>query len=275
MSTSFRRAAVATTAVAGLALAIPGLAGAVNVIPGDTDQGLTIMTAQPGVTVTVDAVDRVGGAVSGTFVNDSGMNLNCTSPNPNPQLRRGGTVTTAEVVRNSVDYYSIFQSDKAGAIVAGSSIPLMGRVGVDVQFWPLLQLLPTGSAASYLSNGVAESAEIGRAYTDAKMHGMAGDVNTFTVNNGATFAWNTKLSPAAMGERGQDPLGALFVCRVGSETGQHYAWAGFEAVDPVDPVDPSTGSLGSLTGSLGSSSAPEAETPAPDPEVVEEDEQTP
>ncbi|QCQ91028.1 hypothetical protein [Rhodococcus sp. SGAir0479] len=254
MATTFRRAAAATTAVAGLALAGAGVAGAANVIPGDTDPGRTIITSQPGVTVTIDTVDRATGAVTGTLVNQSGMNLNCTSPNPNPGLQRGGTVSAATVIRDSLDHYTRFQSDQAGAINAGSNIFLVGRAGVDIPFWPLLQLLPSGSLAGSLSDGTAESAEIANAHQDAKMRGLVGELATFTVNNGVTRPWSTTLSPAAIGERGKDQLGAIFVCRVGADTGQHYAWVGYEGGAAPAPVDD--------TGSLASSSAgtPEALT---------------
>ena len=89
MLTPFRRVALATTAIAGLALTVPGIAAAQNVIPGDTDPGLTIVTGHPGTTVTFDAVDRVTGAVSGTFLNESGMKpeLHLHQPQPQPQTR--------------------------------------------------------------------------------------------------------------------------------------------------------------------------------------------
>ena len=248
MATTFSRAAVATTAAVGFALAGAGVAGAANVIPGDTDPGVTIITSQPGVTVTIDEVDRVTGAVSGTFVNESGSNLTCTSPNPNPNLQRGGTVSTATVVQDSLEYYTQFQSDQAGTVSAGSSVPLIGRVGVNVPFWPLLQLVPTGSLAGSLSDGTAEAADIVTAHTDAKLRGLVGDVSTFTVNNGVTRPWNTTLSPASIGERGDDQLGVIFVCRIGAATGQHYAWVGYEGGAPPAPE---TGSLSG--GSLGSS----------------------
>lgn len=252
MATTFRRAAVATTAVAGLALAGAGIAGAANVIPGDTDPGVTIVTSQPGVTVTIDSVDRTTGAVAGTFVNNSGMNLNCTAPNPNPNLQRGGTVSTATVVRDSLDYYTQYQSDQAGTIAAGSTV-LITKVGVNVPFWPLLQLVPTGSLSGSLSDGTAESATIANAHTEAKMHGLVGEVGTFTVNNGATKAWNTTLSPAAIGQRGTDELGAIFVCRVGTNANvPHYAWVGYESgVAPAPDTDTDSGSLANAP--LGSS----------------------
>ncbi|MCL2533068.1 MAG: hypothetical protein FWE39_02790 [Nocardiaceae bacterium] len=250
MATTLRWAAAATTAVAGLALAGAGVAGAANVIPGDTDPGITIITSQPGVTVTIDEVDRTAGKVSGTFVNESGMNLNCTAPNPNPNLQRGGTVSTATVVRDSLDFYTRYQSDQAGTIAAGSTV-LITKVGVTVPFWPLLQLVPTGSLAGSLSDSTAESAAIDNAHTDAKMHGLVGEVGTFTVNNGATKTWSTNLSPAAIGERGTDELGAIFVCRVGTTANvPHYAWVGYESGQAPAP-DTESGSLGS--GSLGSS----------------------
>lgn len=262
MSSPLRRAAIATTAVAGLTLALPGLAGALNVIPGDTNPGLTIITAKEGVDVTVDSVDRDTGAVSGTFKNDSGANLNCVSPNPNPNLQRGGTVTTAEVARDSMAYYSEFQSGQPGGIDAGSRIVFIDA-GVDVRFWPLLQLLPTGSAAQYLSDGTSIATSIGNANQDAKMKGMVGDVDKFTVNNGQTKDWTSALSPAAQGERGKDPLAALFVCKAGN---QNYAWAGYEEFTPPAP---DAGSLSAISsGSMGSN---EAENPSTDPDATDSD----
>lgn len=258
MSAPFRRAAVATAAIAGLALSLPGLAGAQNVIPGDTNPGKTIVTGQPGVTVTLDEVDRVTGKVSGTIVNESGMNLNCQSANPNPNLNRGATVSTAEVVRASMSYYTLFQSGQSGGFNVGSSIPLMGPAGANAQFWPLLQLLPTGSVANYLSDGAKEAATIGNAHAEARQRGMVGELAIFNnFNNGQTRDWDVTLGPQSIGARGTDPLGVMFVCRVGNESGQHYAWAGYEEVEEV----PDTGSLSSLSsGSL----APSAPAPGPD-----------
>lgn len=255
MPVSLRRTAVAAAAATGLVVSGLATASAQNVIPGDTNPGQTIVTGRDGVAITVDAVDRVTGAVSGTFVNESGSNLNCTSPDANPDTVRGGTVSTAAVIDRSMDYYTRFQNTQPGQVTAGSSIPLLGQAGVDVPFWPLFQLLPTGSAAGSLSDGVSEGADIANANQDALMRGMVGRIGTFTVNNGVTNNWSTTLSPPSIGERGTDPLGVIFVCRVGAASGQHFAFAGYEDVPPPEPGTGSldTGSLGSDEGGAGSS----------------------
>jgi len=250
MHISLRRSAVAAAAAAGLVVSGLAAASAQNVIPGDTDPGQTIFTGRDGVTITIDEIDRETGAVSGTFVNEFGSNLNCASPDANPDLVRGGTVSTAEVIEASIDYYTRYQSSQPGQIVAGSSIPLLGQAGIDVPFWPLFQLLPTGSAAGSLSNSVSEATEIANANRDALMQGMVGRIGTFTVNNGVTRDWSTTLSPPSIGERGTDPLGVIFVCRVGNAGGPHYAFAAYE---DVPPPEPGTGSLAG--GSLGSGEA--------------------
>ncbi|WP_107749410.1 hypothetical protein [Dietzia psychralcaliphila] len=254
MPSSLRRAAVATVAATGLVVSGLAAASAQNVIPGDTDPRQTIFTNRDGVTITIDGIDRETGAVSGTFANTFGSNLNCTSPDANPTTVRGGTVSTAEVVERSIDYYSRFQNTQPGQIQAGSSIPFLGQAGVNVPFWPLFQLLPSGSAAGSLSDGVSEAADIANANQDALMSGMVGRIGTFTVNNGATANWSTTLSPPSLGERGADPLGVIFVCRVGASAGPHYAFTAFEDVPPPEPGTGSLaeGSLGSGEGATGS-----------------------
>src|SRR5699024_10400591 len=148
MSRSLRRAAIATAAVVGVAIATPGLAGATNVIPGDSDPGTKIITGHEGVTVDIESVDRETRLVSGAFVNESGMNLTCQSPNPNPNLNRGGTVTTADVAMASRNYYTLYPEPKPASFDLGSTI-LFTQVGANADFWPLLQLVPTGSAAGF------------------------------------------------------------------------------------------------------------------------------
>ena len=257
MSRSLRRAAIATAAVVGVAIATPGLAGATNVIPGDSDPGTKIITGHEGVTVDIESVDRETGVVSGTFVNESGLNLTCQSPNPNPNLNRGGTVTTADVALASRNYYTLYPEPDPASFNLGSNIIFVGNVGANADFWPLLQLVPTGSAAGFLSDSAAAAAEIGSAHRDAQVRGMVGHVDTFTVNNGQTHAWSTTLGQAATGARGTDPLGAVFNCRVGSNANaDHFLWVGLEEVDEEEP---STGSLGSLTG--GSSGSSGGQTP--------------
>ena len=260
MHTSLRRSAIATAAAAGLVVSGLAAASAQNVIPGDTDPNQTIFTDRDGVTITME-VDRESGEVSGTFTNEFGSNLNCTSPDQNPDLVRGGTVSTAAVIEDSIEYYRQFQNTQPGQIAAGSAIPLLGNAGIEVPFWPLFQLLPTGSAAGSLSDGVSAAAPIATAHQEALTRGMVGEIGTFSVNNGAApREWSTTLSPPSIGERGTDPLGVIFVCRVGNAAGPHYAFAAYE---DVPPPEPGTGSLpggslgseegnGSLSGSLGS-----------------------
>lgn len=258
MSTSLRRTALAAAAAVGLALAAPAGAAAQNVIPGDMLPPDPTLTNLPGVEITVDAVDRGTGAVSGTFVNNTGRNLTCTNPHPNPELARGGTVSTAAVIEQSMDYYSRFRPTYPGAIDIDESLPIGGGVAVYGPLWPILQLIPTGSAAAFLAPEVAASAEITDLQNYATSRGLTGAVPVFTVNNGDTHDWASTLGRAGYGTRDNVGLGALFVCREGDAQSQHYAFAGYEDFD----VEDNTGSLsggslgeGSGNGSLGSFSS--------------------
>ena len=248
MSTSIRRTAVVAAAAVGLALAVPAGAAAQNVIPGDTLPPAPTLTNLPGVEASVVEVDRETGAVSGTFTNNTGRNLTCTNPHPNPELARGGTVSTAAVIGQSMDYYSRFRPTYPGAVDIDESLPIGGGIAVYGPLWPILQLIPTGSAAAFLAPEVAASAEITELQNHATARGLTGAIGVFTVNDGDTHDWNTTLGRAGYGARDNDRLGALFVCREGDAQSQHYAFAGYEEVDE----DEGTGNLPS--GSLGGSS---------------------
>ena len=69
------------------------------------------------------------------------------------------------------------------------------RAGVDAAFWPAPAVVAHRQCGT-AQRGTAEATAIGNAHTEAKMHGMVGEVNTFTVNNGATHNWTATLSPA-------------------------------------------------------------------------------
>lgn len=256
MSTSIRRTAVVAAAAVGLALAVPAGAAAQNVIPGDTLPPAPTLTNLPGVEASVVEVDRETGAVSGTFANNTGRNLTCTNPHPNPELARGGTVSTAAVIGQSMDYYSRFRPTYPGAVDIDESLPIGGGIAVYGPLWPILQLIPTGSAAAFLAPEVAASAEITELQNSATARGLTGAIGVFTVNDGDTHDWNTTLGRAGYGARDNDRLGALFVCREGDAQSQHYAFAGYQEVDEEDEGNGTlpSGSLGggSDSGSLGS-----------------------
>lgn len=255
MSTSIRRTAVVAAAAVGLALAVPAGAAAQNVIPGDTLPPAPTLTNLPGVEAAISEVDRETGVVSGTFANNTGRDLTCTNPHPNPEMARGGTVSTVAVIEQSMDYYSRFRPTYPGAVDIEESLPLVGDLAIYGPLWPILQLIPTGSAAAFLAPEVAASAEITELQNHATARGLTGAIGVFTVNDGDTHNWQATLGRAGYGARDNDRLGALFVCREGDAQSQHYAFAGYEEIDEDEDTDnlPS-GSLGggSDSGSLGS-----------------------
>lgn len=290
MSTSTRlRGLAAITASAALVVGTAGTASAQNVIPGDRNDGRTAIVNSDLGELTILNVDRETGEVSLEFVNESTQSLRCEAPNQDENNRPGSTVSTAPVVDAATEYYERFQVVPAGELEIDFAIPVVGGIDIFAPFWPLLQLVPSGSAAQFLSERVQLQSVVVEGHRHATTSGLAGTANPFTVAAGETATWDVPLNLPTVSPRGEDEVGAIIVCGPGGTQGsqQLYAWSAYESGEAPQP-DPDTGSLagGSLgsgengdsgsLGSLGSSDEPEPTTPAePDPEPEPEPEPEP
>lgn len=256
MSTSARlKGLAAVTASAALVLSSAGVASAQgNVIPGDRYDGRTAIVNAASGEFTVAGVDRASGIVDIAFTNNSGGSLRCEAPNPDPNNRPGSTVSTAPVIEAATEYYQRFQVVPAGEIDIEQSIPLLGGINIYAAFWPLLQLIPSGSAAQFMSDRVQLQATIVDENRHAKTNGLTGTATPFTVDSGATWTGQVQLGPPSTSPRGENKVGAIVVCGPGGTQGnqQLYAWSAFEEGWPA--ADEGGGDSGSLdAGSLGSS----------------------
>lgn len=255
MSTSTRlKGLAAVTASAALVISSAGVASAQNVIPGDRYDGRTAIVNTDAGELTVTGVDREAATVDLEFANTSGSSLRCEAPNPDESNRPGSTVSTAPVIEAATEYYERFQVVPAGEISIEQSIPLLGGINIYAAFWPLLQFVPSGSAAQFMSERVQLQAVIVEENRTAQTSGLTGTTSAFTVANGDTWTGQVSLGLPATSPRGEDKIGAIIVCGSGGTQGsqQLYAWSAFEEGWP--PLTPEGGDTGSLnSGSLGSS----------------------
>ncbi|MFL0577758.1 hypothetical protein [Dietzia sp. 179-F 9C3 NHS] len=237
----------AVAAAAALAVAGAGASTAQNVIPGDDNKGRTVVVGAEGMEIEFVSVARGTGQVVVSLTNNTGQSLRCEAPNEDTSARPGGTVSTAEVVGLSEQFYSSYQNTQYENVVHGS-------VGQLMQLWPLGQLIPTGSAAQFLSDRVQLEADIANAHQQAKQHGYVGTTPAFTINDGATVERTIQLGQPAVSPRGDARLGYFTICGPGGTQGtqQLYAWSAYEEPTESEPgEDPAPN--GSLDlGSLGS-----------------------
>lgn len=288
MSTSTRlKGLAAIAASAALVVGTAGTASAQNIVPGDRYDGRTVIVNTDLGELTITDVDRETGEVSLEFVNRSTQSLRCEAPNQDQSNRPGSTVSTAPVIAAATEYYERFQVVPAGELDVEE-----GALGINIQiyaaFWPLLQLIPSGSAAQFLSDRVQLQAEVVEGHRHATTSGLAGTANPFTVAAGGAATWDVQLSLPTVSSRGEDEVGALIVCGPGGTQGnqQLYAWSAYESGEAPQP-DADTGVLagGSLgegaegaagpQGSLGSSGAPEAPDEGPDEDADDLDDGEP
>lgn len=269
MPTSTRlRGLAAITASVALVVGSAGVASAQNVIPGDRYDGRTAIVNSDLGALTITDVDRETGGVSLEFVNESTQSLRCEAPNQDESNRPGSTVTTAPVIAAATEYYERFQVVPAGELELDFGIPLLGDIEVFAPFWPLLQLVPSGSAAQFLSDRVQLQSVIVEGHRHATTSGLAGTAAPFTVAAGESATWDTQLNLPTVSPRGEDEVGAIIVCGPGGTQGsqQLYAWSAYESGEAPQP-DPDTGSLagGSLgSGEAGNGSAGSLGSEAPD-----------
>lgn len=192
----------------------------------------------------------MNGTASLSFANTSGANLRCEAPNQDESNRPGVTVSTGTVIAAATEYYERFQVVPAGEINIEQSIPLLGGIDILAAFWPLLQLVPSGSAAQFMSERVQLQSVIVEGHREANISGLAGTAGAFTVNNGATWTGTVPLGAPSTNPRGEDKVGAIIVCGNGGTQGsqQLYAWSGYEDgwTPPAPLPGDGTRTLGSL-----------------------------
>lgn len=241
----------AASASAALILGITGTASAQNTIPGDDDEGRTVIVNSADATLELVNVDRDTGEVDYQMTNNLGATLTCQAVSENEDNRPGATISTADVIARGEHFYQHNQVTTVDDIDMG----LGAGGGLVVAIWPILQLIPTGSAAGSLSERAMSQAEIVTGHDNALVGGMAGYDSSFTVEDDTTAERTVTLSPPAQAPRGDDELGIMVMCGEGGTQGdqQLYVWSAYESGE-APAVSP--GGSGSLDlGSLGTDSA--------------------
>lgn len=237
-------AVVATASMAGAQL--PGVDNTTMVFPIDDER----------IQISVDPADVDAGTVRVSIQNNTAQNVNC-------QGRDGaaaGAVTPADITAKSVDFYAKYPHSDLAELQVGIDIDgfasslsnLLPQLAFDLG--SVQGLLP-GSVAGYYDEEWGALAEIGEAYSEARLAGQVGlTANSLSLPAGNTTVVTVPLGHTSIGDREAFQAGFFMTCELG---GQRYVFHGYDGDAPqaegTDEAD--TGSLGGLNaGSLTSGS---------------------
>ena len=239
---------VAALAAVPLVLA-PATAGAQ--VPGEDESTQVVVVDSSDLRVTVDDHAADSPAVTGSVQNNTDHALTCAGPKGKDSY--AGETTEAGIVAEAMRYYTTYPWTAAPSINA--SVTIMGNYPIDL-----------GSVETYIPAAIAGSIRpdlgarrsIADKYTAARLAGKVGRTATFSVPAHTSQTFTSTLGDPSAGARPDFVAGAFFVCT--DETGQAYAFAGYEG--GAAPAE-GTGSLGSAslpTGSLPTGSLPSGST---------------
>lgn len=228
----------ARIAALGLAAAfVAAAAPAANAqIPGDNPRTTVYPVDSNQIQIVVDPVDLEAGTVRVVVQNNTTSNLSCTGIDGGP----AATVTTAEVVARSVDYFTQYPLSELADLTlnlpsqAGGAMPI-GLGSAQVQ---------AGSAAEFLNPEWDALGQSGAALEQARLAGHYGVMGTnITIPATSAFDRTVRLDHPSSGQRADFQTGVFMTCTV---SGQRYAFHAYEGgVKPDYSTNDSTGSLGS------------------------------
>ena len=227
-----RQVVVSSLATAGL-FAGSQFAIASASLPGADFSGRVVITDSTSMSVAVNPHQPTTNNVTGHITNNTTTQFNCAVPGLDNKTWPG-QVTEAQIVKDSMDYYSrnIFQE-------SGFTAPVVGAMGTG----SLYNILPSQSAANSLGNATGTLQQIRTAQNAARVAGHTGDPRvggntTFNVGPGASVNWTAALGAPSSGSRTDFYAAAMFFC---TSAGQSYVFAGYE------PGTPSLDGIGRLS----------------------------
>lgn len=205
-------------------------------IPGDNPRTTVYPVDSTQIQIVVDPVDLETGTVRVVVQNNTASELNCTGIGGGP----AATVTNAEVVARSVDYFTQYPLSELADLTlnlpsqAGGAMPIsLGSVQVQA-----------GSAAEFMNPEWDALGRNGAALEQARLAGHYGVMGTtITISPSSGFERTVRLDHPSAGQRADFQTGVFMTCTV---SGQRYAFHAYEGgVKPVYATNESTGSLGS------------------------------
>lgn len=215
-----------------LAVSAAPVAGAQ--IPGNNPRTTVFPVDDERVQIAVDPLDTEAGTVRVTVQNNTSGNISCTGLDGGP----AGTVTTAEVVARSVDFYS--RHPQSGIADLVLQIPQIGN-----QVIPLGSVQDqAGSLGEFINPEWQALSETGDAFQEARLAGQYGVIpSPLAVSANQAVERVVRLDHPSEGQRADFQTGVFLTCALG---GQRYAFHAYEGeVKPAYGNDASTGSLGS------------------------------
>lgn len=217
-------------------------------LPGTTPGKSLVVVDDTTIQVAVDAPNLAAGTVGVSLQNNSTSAITCTGIKGETPgtLTRAGTVTTTEIVARTVDYYAehLHGYDTVLPVNVGSGNTNMA---ITVGLGSITDLVP-GSLIGGLRPEFGEAGRLNELYTEARLNGLVGPVNSVTIPARSGTTLSVQLGHSSTGVRPADfRPAAVFGCQRG---GQDYIYAGYHGDDtPTIPL----GSISSAeTGRFGS-----------------------
>lgn len=227
---SVRFAAIGVAAVF-VAAAAPAVTAQ---IPGNNPNTTVFPVDDDRIQIAVDPLNQEDGTVRVTVQNDTTANLSCTGLDGGP----AATVTSAEVVARSVDFYAQYPQSNIADLVL--QIPQIGD-----QTIPLGSVQSQlGSAGEFLNPEWAALTDSGEALDTARLAGHYGVIPApLTIPAEQAVERVVRLDHPSVGQRPDFQTGVFLTCVL---SGQRFAFHAYEGeIKPVYGTNESTGSLGS------------------------------
>lgn len=218
------------------AFAVAAAPAATAQIPGNNPRTTVFPVDDTRIQLAVDPVDLATGTVRLIMQNNTAATLTCTGIDGGP----AATVTTAEVVARSVDFYTQYPQSQ----LANLTLNLPSAAG-GAQTIPIGSVqTELGSAAEFMNPEWAALSASGEALEQARLAGHYGVAGTnISIPASQAFEQVVRLEHPVEGTRANFQTGVFMTCAVG---GQRFAFHAYERDQkPVYGPGGSTGSLGS------------------------------
>lgn len=228
------RSVAVGAAVAATAVAVPFAAAQ---IPGDNPRSWVFPVDDTRIQLAVDPVDTESGTVGVTIQNNTSQSLTCQGLDGTA----AATVTNAEVVARSVDFYTKFpHSDFADLEISVSAF--LVNINESIPLGSVVDMVP-GSAAGMVNPEWGALGEVGSAFSAARLAGEYGPMpNTLTIPAQTAQQYDVQLHRPSSGTWDDFQSGVFATCVIDSQRYVFHAYEGDER--PVIDTETS-GSLGS------------------------------
>lgn len=203
-------------------------------IPGDNPRATVFPVDDTRIQVTVAPADMEAGTVRVAIQNNTDGNLTCTGIDGG----HAGTVTTAELVARSVDFYTQYPHSE----LADMLLTLPSQAGGNKTIALGSAQAQLGSAAEFINPEWAALSENEEALEAARLAGHYGPMGTsLTIPAGQAIDRAVRLDHQVSGTRAEFQAGVFMTCVL---SGQRYVFHAYEGeVKPNYRADSSTGSL--------------------------------